>query len=294
MGTLIYQIKKHKAMMGFTLIIIIFLSIGIITINGLLALGGLTRTIYEHPLVVSNAALNAALDITKMHRSMKDFVLSNSPEQGDAALQAVAEGEKEVYHHLDLVRDNILGESGQELERQTRQLFIHWQPIREEIVRLFQAGSPKQAVLITQTKGAAHVKQLEAKTLALNSYARKKADHFIELVQTHQSQLERVTMILMSTGIFLAIVIGSCTSHLIRKAEKMLEHEKNAALDEIKVLRGILPICSYCKQIRDDKGIWKQMEEYIYAHSEAAFSHSICPDCMKKHYPEYCATFAAA
>lgn len=294
MGTLIYQIKKHKAMMGFSLIIIIFLSIGIITINGLLALGSLTRTIYEHPLVVSNAALNAALDITKMHRSMKDFVLSNSPEQGDAALQAVAEAEEEVYHHLDLVRDNILGESGQELERQTRQLFLHWKPIREEVIRLFQAGDQKQAVLITQTKGAAHVKQLEAKTLALNSYARKKADHFIELVQTSQSHLERVTIILMSAGIFLAIAIGSCISHLIRKAEKLLEHEKNAALDEIKVLRGILPICSYCKQIRDDKGIWKQMEEYIYAHSEAAFSHSICPDCMKKHYPEYCATFAAA
>jgi hypothetical protein len=265
-----------------------------ITIKGLLALGSLTRTIYDHPLVVSNAALNAALDLTKMHLSMKDFVLSNSHEEGDAALQAMREGEKEVYQHLDLVRDRILGESGQELERQTRQLFVHWQPIRDEIIRLFKAGDQKQALFITQTKGTAHVALLEAKTLELNSYARRKADYFIELAQINQSRLEFVTIILMSAGIFLAAVIGSCASHLIRKTEKLLENEKNAAIDEIKVLHGILPICSYCKQIRDDMGLWKQMEDYIHAHSEAAFSHGICPDCMKKHYPEYCATFVPA
>ncbi len=58
------------------------------------------------------------------------------------------------------------------------------------------------------------------------------------------------------------------------------------ALDEIKILQGILPLCSYCKNIRDDKGYWNQIEKYICAHSEAEFSHSICPDCMQKHHPE--------
>ena len=63
----------------------------------------------------------------------------------------------------------------------------------------------------------------------------------------------------------------------IRKLQK--------ALDEVQTLRGILPICSYCKKIRDDKGYWEQVDIYIYKHSQADISHSICPNCAKKHYP---------
>ncbi|MGM0655958.1 MAG: PAS domain-containing protein [Thermodesulfobacteriota bacterium] len=55
---------------------------------------------------------------------------------------------------------------------------------------------------------------------------------------------------------------------------------------EIKILRGILPICSICKKIRNDKGYWTQLEEYINDHSEADFSHGICPECAKKYYPD--------
>ena len=58
------------------------------------------------------------------------------------------------------------------------------------------------------------------------------------------------------------------------------EHES-----EIKRLRGMLPICSSCKKIRDDKGYWNQIEVYIKEHSDAEFSHGICPDCIKKLYP---------
>jgi hypothetical protein len=59
------------------------------------------------------------------------------------------------------------------------------------------------------------------------------------------------------------------------------------ALDNIKTLKGMLPICSNCKKIRDDEGYWHNIEKYIYDHSEAELSHSICPDCYKKLYPEF-------
>ncbi|WP_028580330.1 hypothetical protein [Desulfogranum japonicum] len=59
------------------------------------------------------------------------------------------------------------------------------------------------------------------------------------------------------------------------------------ALREVTVLRGIFPICSFCKKIRDDEGYWNQVEVYIQNHSDANFSHSICPDCITKHYPEF-------
>jgi PAS domain S-box-containing protein len=58
------------------------------------------------------------------------------------------------------------------------------------------------------------------------------------------------------------------------------------ALSEIKTLRGILPLCSFCKKIRNDKGYWEQVDVYIHKYSEADISHSICPECLEKHYPD--------
>jgi len=60
------------------------------------------------------------------------------------------------------------------------------------------------------------------------------------------------------------------------------------ALEHIKTLQGILPICSFCKKIRDDQGYWDQVESYLFKHSEVQFSHGICPACMQEHYAEYC------
>ena len=56
------------------------------------------------------------------------------------------------------------------------------------------------------------------------------------------------------------------------------------ALAEIKTLRGIVPICAHCKKVRDDKGFWRQVESYVQEHSEAQFSHGICPACIKETY----------
>ncbi len=66
----------------------------------------------------------------------------------------------------------------------------------------------------------------------------------------------------------------------------MLIHDLQDALANVKSLSGLLPICASCKKIRDDKGYWSQVESYIQTHSEATFTHGICPDCVKKWYPD--------
>ena len=58
------------------------------------------------------------------------------------------------------------------------------------------------------------------------------------------------------------------------------------ALASVKTLSGLLPICAHCKRIRDDRGYWNEVEEYIRHHSDAGFSHGICPECMTKYYPD--------
>jgi PleD family two-component response regulator len=85
-------------------------------------------------------------------------------------------------------------------------------------------------------------------------------------------------------------VLARVNTHIaLHSCQRCLEKkniELQKALDEVRQLRGILPICANCKSIRDDQGYWEQIETYISNHSEAVFSHSICPDCVKKLYPD--------
>ena len=85
-----------------------------------------------------------------------------------------------------------------------------------------------------------------------------------------------------------SIIIFIAGQMLDKKEGEQQELIKNLqdALREIKTLQGIVPICSFCKKIRDDKGFWSQVESYVSQHTEAEFSHGICPDCKLKHYPE--------
>jgi AmiR/NasT family two-component response regulator len=87
------------------------------------------------------------------------------------------------------------------------------------------------------------------------------------------------------TEIERAIVIALARHEDLMKL-RFLNKELEKALSEIKTLRGILPICASCKNVRDDKGYWNQIESYIRDHSEAEFSHSLCPECAKKLYPD--------
>jgi hypothetical protein len=71
------------------------------------------------------------------------------------------------------------------------------------------------------------------------------------------------------------------------KARLINETVELFGITKVRKLSGLLPICASCKKIRDDKGYWNQIETYIRDHSEAEFSHGICPECFRKIYPEY-------
>jgi hypothetical protein len=109
------------------------------------------------------------------------------------------------------------------------------------------------------------------------------------------------SLIKLSSGILfiMACILLTAVLFSTYKANKSIVAQKDAeeakgklimelqdALTKVKKLSGLLPICASCKKIRDDKGYWNQIETYIGEHSEAEFSHGICPECMKKLYPE--------
>jgi sigma-B regulation protein RsbU (phosphoserine phosphatase) len=82
----------------------------------------------------------------------------------------------------------------------------------------------------------------------------------------------------------------------VRAGQRVVELEKSLreknkelseALAQVKELKGLLPICMFCKKIRKDKNYWQQVEEYLAEQTDADFSHSLCPECLEKHYPDY-------
>ncbi|MBF0328664.1 MAG: response regulator [Nitrospirae bacterium] len=91
----------------------------------------------------------------------------------------------------------------------------------------------------------------------------------------------------IDTNVLLNSVSKCARTLLLQKEREILIKQLQEALDKVKTLRGMIPICSSCKKIRDDKGFWEQLEGYISDHTEAEFTHSICPECTKKLYPKF-------
>lgn len=102
-----------------------------------------------------------------------------------------------------------------------------------------------------------------------------------------------VLVFLIALGLLIAsMVILFIEKKIIYKRKLMQKERENLIADlqdaiaKINTLKGLLPICANCKKIRDDKDRWEQIESYIREHSEAEFTHSICPECVKKLYPD--------
>jgi len=103
------------------------------------------------------------------------------------------------------------------------------------------------------------------------------------------SSTQKINLIMFSVvALFISrmVYFQKVKEYKHRKKIEGLVSSLREANDNVKVLSGFLPICSYCKKIRDDQGYWSQLEAYIDTHSEAAFSHGICPNCLNRHYPD--------
>jgi len=87
-------------------------------------------------------------------------------------------------------------------------------------------------------------------------------------------------LVVIVTGAVAGGIRWRLRQHQRREAE--LQQRVNTALGEIHTLHGLLPICAWCKKVRNDSGYWEQIEVYVGDHSAATFSHGICPDCVKK------------
>ena len=115
--------------------------------------------------------------------------------------------------------------------------------------------------------------------------------HIDTITHNYFILLDGVLLCLILTPLLLRFVYKPMkdTAKGIDEARRELKNtvqELAGALTEVKQLRGIIPICTSCKNIRNDKGLWQKVEAYIEEHSDADFSHSMCPECAKSFYEE--------
>jgi two-component system, cell cycle sensor histidine kinase and response regulator CckA len=220
----------RRLTVSFCLLILFFFLFGLYTLLEIRTLSAVARTIYDHPLAVSNAALQADVSVTKIHRNMKDVVLFEDPERIRISIDAVNFEEGEVYRNLDIAKMRILGEEGKKLEIETRALFAAWKPIREEVIRLVRSGQRDKAAEITIGKGSDHVAKLEDKLAEMTDYARSKAASFMEEVQKTRSRLQKISfsfllivLILSSLIAFFSIKNTAASEKRLRDSEERLQ-----------------------------------------------------------------------
>lgn len=173
--------------------------------------------------------------------------------------------------------------AGEGAESLLRHIFSDRQPrVAEGTVRIDDA-----MVWARMTFRPIRIKQQRFVLLLVEDLTREK----LQLYENEQLRLElekrvdRRTAQLRKTNEMLTLEVAERKRAEQHREKVVLELQQ--ALAQVKRLSGFLPICASCKKIRDDKGYWQQIEQYISEHSEALFSHGLCPECAKKLYPDF-------
>jgi YesN/AraC family two-component response regulator len=139
------------------------------------------------------------------------------------------------------------------------------------LAREVKSVDPGTQVLVTTAHGDTDY-LLKAIEIGVDQYVLKPVDH---------------ARLFAAIDRCLEVVTARTAAERHQEERERLVRELQGALARVKLLSGLLPICSSCKKIRTDEGYWEQIEVYIKEHSEAEFTHGICPDCTRRLYPEY-------
>ncbi|MBV5320773.1 MAG: PAS domain S-box protein [Sulfuricurvum sp.] len=195
----------------------------------------LTNDLFEYPFKVSNATLLVQSDVYRIHRDMKDIVLSESDEELQLYIRAVNTHEQHIYHYLDIIQQKVKDKEGKKLEEQTRALFHEWKPIRDEVITLVKNHKRGEAIAITKGKGANQVLKLEHSTLKLHIYAQTKASDFKAYSDVMHEQFRTSSI---SIGIAVMLLLFLMAYYSIRKISNYIF--KNAHLTNLlSVIRDV-------------------------------------------------------
>ncbi len=193
---------------GFSLVLLIFVLSGLLSVVEVARLRGISDRIYQHPLVVSNAALRASIGVGEIHRTINEALAEVDPMPVPEARRVLATEENEVVRLLDLIRAQILGLEGHNLESATREVYERWGPMHAKIFDLLEAGRRRDALRVFRLECRPFYLQLQEKLKTLNAYARSKADGFVVEARQRQRRYLYVAWAVFSVGTLLLCLIA--------------------------------------------------------------------------------------
>lgn len=195
---------KHKLFTIFTGFIIVFSLFGIYAIITKERFAETSETIYEHPMKVSNASLEAINGIIRMQKSMKQLLIVKDKQQFFILVDDINKNERKVYQQLAIVHEQVLGEEGRALALKVHRQFDAWRPLRTQVIALIKEGKKKEAMSISKAKYSTFMLGLEKDIESLISYARVNADKFI-----NEAKEARRSDFIYTTFYALAVFLGS-------------------------------------------------------------------------------------
>jgi len=197
----------RKIFSGFGIVGLLLTGAIIITLSSIDSLNKNIRLTYDHPLAVTRASTLIKFEIVQMHRSMKDVTLAETSEARNEYIKLVDMNEKEAIQLFDIVHQQILGDEGRELSLNAYKAFLDWQPIRERVIALAEAGDYREAQRITQTEGDNYVELLNAKVDKLIDYAANKAQVFNAESSNIANRTWFTALLTLSLSLFIGLVL---------------------------------------------------------------------------------------
>lgn len=193
---------RNRLMAILAIWIVAFISFGILVVKEMNMLGSMTRSLYEHPLPVSNAAVEARVNIIKVQRDIRDLILARNTEELEALSNRIDKTDKIILDNLDIIKHQTSLQNNRDLEKEVRQVFTDWQKLRGKVIELVRAKNIDEANELVKSRGVHFVESIE--TLLDNIDANSTLD--AEKLAMQSKEIEKRESILL-IGIITTIVI---------------------------------------------------------------------------------------
>jgi len=251
--------RYNKTSLGFTLIIVLVMVIGVFSIYTVRSIAAQTERLYNHPFTVSNAAREIKINMISMHRDMKDVALAQNKAQLDKASAQVEAHEKEALDSFEIIFERFLGDKAKIYT--VYQSFIAWREIRNEVIALKRGGKPEAAANITKGKGAAHVQRLTEEIQELVDFAVSKATEFRNSSQENAWRSVVVMSILATLATVLSLLIAVIIVRSLRNSDEEIKKRAHLIDQNIMIAQldreGLIievsnALCRYLGLLRHD------------------------------------------
>jgi two-component system sensor histidine kinase/response regulator len=209
------------AAFSMTTILVIVMSIA--AFQSIKILSDTVENMHRHPLVVSNAILNANVHIVAMQRSMKDLVLAGNEAEIRAAINEADEHERQVLQDFQIVQERFLGDKEQVAA--TLQTILDSRPIRQEVISLMRAGQVIEATEITKNKGANHLDLIQQEMHQLSKFASNKAEEY----RVNADEIRKEVVLYMGVLLLAVILINiGLAIFVVRKIKRQIDGHNEA------------------------------------------------------------------